>query len=267
MRHRLTRPASVTAGTSFSYAGRIRIRTGGLSALFFWESGCPRRHLLRRHLLPPRLAVAVAAGGGSRTRAPSAPRNLMAVGGDGQVVLTWDAPVRDGGAAISDYEYRIDRMNAWISTGSTNTTHTVSGLDNGTSYVFEVRAVNRRGMSFPSNRIEATPEAPEPEVSTLDFAHFANGEGITSDVVLLNVGTTAIQPVLYFFDRQGEPLDADSVVDMTEDLEVQDDGGLTVQTAMEPLGELTIATHGRGEEVRRIGASGLGGRHRRGAAL
>ena len=46
------------------------------------------------------------------------------------------------------------------------------------------------------------------------------------------------------------PLDAASVVDIVGDLEVQeDDGGLTIRTAMEPLGEFTIATHGRGEEV------------------
>ncbi len=188
-------------------------------------------------------------GGGSRTTAPSAPWNLTAVGGDGEVVLSWDAPARDGGAEISDYEYRIDRMNPWISTGSTDTTHTVSGLDNDTTYVFEVRAVNRIGKSFASNRVEATPLAPEPEVFTLDFAHFANGEGITSEVVLVNVGTQPIQPILYFSDQQGELLDADSVVDVTDDLEVTEDGALTVQTAMEPLGELTIATHGRGELV------------------
>ncbi len=188
-------------------------------------------------------------GGGGRTTSPGKPRNLTAVSGDGQVVLSWEAPVRDGGAEISDYEYRIDRMNPWISTSSTDTTHTVSGLVNGATYVFEVRAVNRAGMSFASNRVEATPEAPEPEVSTLDFAHFANGEGITSEVVLVNVGTTQIQPVLYFSDREGEPLAADSVVDLTDDLEVQEDGGLTIQTAMEPLGERTISTHGRGEEL------------------
>ena len=164
-------------------------------------------------------------------------------------MLNWDAPTRDGGAVISDYEYRIDRMNPWISTGSTNTTHTVSGLDNGTTYVFEVRAVNRVGQSFASNRVEATPMAPEPAVFTLDFAHFANGGGITSDVVLVNVGTTPIQPVLYFSDRQGASIDAASVVDVTDDLEVTDDSGLTIQTAIEPLGELTISTHGRGAEV------------------
>ena len=40
-----------------------------------------------------------------------------------------------------------------------------------------------------------------------------------------------------------------SVVDLTGDLEITEDGALTVQTEMEPLGELTISTHGRGEGV------------------
>ena len=189
-------------------------------------------------------------GGGGGPSAPSAPRNLTAVGGDGEVVLTWEPPLRDGGADITDYEYRIDRMNPWVSTGSSDTTHTVSGLVNGATYLFEVRAVNSAGKSFPSNRVEATPTAPEPQVFTLDFPHFANGGGITSEVVLLNVGATSIRPVLYFSDRQGKPIAAGSVVEVTDDLEVQqDDGGLTVPTAIEPLGELTVATHGLGEEV------------------
>ena len=38
-------------------------------------------------------------------------------------------------------------------------------------------------------------------------------------------------------------------MDLTGDLEVTEDGGLTVQTEMEPLGELTISTHGQGEVV------------------
>ena len=164
-------------------------------------------------------------------------------------MLSWEPPEDDGNSAISDYEYRLYRRTAWISTGSTNTTYTVAGLDNGTTYVFDVRALNRIGHSQPSNRVEATPMAPEPDVFTLDFAHFANGGGITSEVVLLNVGTTPIQPVLYFSDQQGEPLDAASVVEVTDDLEVADDGGLMVQAAMNPLGERTISTHGRGELV------------------
>ena len=191
-------------------------------------------------------------GGGGGTRGPSqtvpgAPRNLLADATDGAVTLTWDAPENDDGSEITDYEYRIDRRNPWISIGSTQTTHTVTGLDNGTAYVFEVRAVNRIGKSFSSNRAEATPEAPE--VFTLDFAHFANGNGTTSDLVFVNVAPQPVRPALYFYDTEGNPIAAESVVDITGDLEIREDGGLTVLTEMEPLGELTIATHGQGDLV------------------
>ena len=114
----------------------------------------------------------------------------MAEATDAAVTLTWAAPEDDGGSAITDYEYRIDRRNPWISIGSTDTTHTVSGLVNGTEYVFEVRAVNRIGKSFSSNRAEATPIAPV----ALDFAHFANGTGITSEMVLVNVAPRPLPP-------------------------------------------------------------------------
>ena len=183
-------------------------------------------------------------GGGPRTSAPEVPRNLTVVGGDGQVVLTWEAPASDGGTAITDYEVRINQTGEWISIGSTDTTHTVTGLVNGATYVFQVRAVNAVGKSFSSSRVEATPE-----VFTLDFAHFANGDGITSEMVLVNVASHPIRPALYFYDQEGQPMAAESVVDITGDLEVMEDGGLTVQTEMEPLGELTISTHGQGELV------------------
>ena len=192
---------------------------------------------------PPRLPGG-SGGGGPRQTVPDAPTNLLAVGGDGQVVLTWEAPEDDGGTAITDYEVRIDQTGEWISIGSTDTTHTVTGLVNGTAYVFQVRAVNRIGKSFSSNRAEATPE-----VFTLDFAHFANGEGITSDLVFVNVATHPIRLGLDFYDKEGNPIAAETVVDVTEDLEVRADGGLSVRTAMEPLGELTISTHGQGEVV------------------
>ena len=188
-------------------------------------------------------------GGGPRQTVPRAPINLVADATDGAVTLTWEAPENDGGSEITDYEYRIDRRNPWISIGSTDTAHTVTGLVNGTAYVFEVRAVNRIGKSFSSNRAEATPEAPEVEVFTLDFAHFANGTGITSEMVLVNVAPHPIRPAIYFYDRGGHLIDPESVVDVTGDLEVTEDGSLSVFTEMEPLGQLTISTHGQGELV------------------
>ena len=97
--------------------------------------------------------------------------------------------------------------------------------------------------------------------TVLYFAHFANGSGTTSDLVFVNVsprpsgpGPTPYhatispsRPVLYFYDQEGNLMDPASVVDLTGDLEVTGDGALSIRTEMEPLGELTISTHGRGE--------------------
>ena len=99
--------------------------------------------------------------------------------------------------------------------------------------------------------------------TVLDFAHFANGNGTTSDLVFVNVSTRPSgpglspyhavilpsRPTLYFYDQEGNLLDPASVVDLTGDLVVTEDGALSIQTEMEPLGELTISTHGRGELV------------------
>ena len=82
---------------------------------------------------------------------------------------------------------------------------------------------------------------------TLDFAHFANGDDTTSDLVFVNVAPQPVRPALYFYDTEGNPIAAESLVDITGDLEVQEDGALTVLSEMEPLGELTVSTHGQGE--------------------
>ena len=111
-------------------------------------------------------------------------------------------------------------------------------------------------FSFRGNRLTGPvpselshlPEGPVEEF-VLDFAHFANGASLTSDLVLVNVGPDPVRPALYFYDKGGNLIAAESVVEVTGDLEVTADGSLTVRTEMEPLGELTISTHGRGEVV------------------
>ena len=132
-----------------------------------------------------------APGGGPRQTVPSAPSNLLADATDGAVTLMWEAPADDGGAAITDYEYRIDGKGDWISIGSTDTTHTVTGLVNGTEYVFEVRAVNRIGKSQASLPAEATPRA----AVTLLVANFSNGNNraFNSRVYLWNPSASAGQ--------------------------------------------------------------------------
>ena len=86
--------------------------------------------------------------------APGAPRNLEATEGDKQVTLSWTPPSDDGGEPITGYEYRYREQSdsyadpaVWTATGGTGRTATVHDLMNGTTYYFQVRAVNDLGCS------------------------------------------------------------------------------------------------------------------------
>ena len=104
---------------------------------------------------------------------PSPPRNLTAMAGDQAVALSWSRPVDDGGARIVRYEYRQQEGDGpvgewqiiWEDPPPTN--HTVTGLMNGVSYTFQVRAVNNRHASPPSESASTTPE---PELAPFEVA-------------------------------------------------------------------------------------------------
>ena len=98
-------------------------------------------------------------------RVPAAPTGLTAAtaeDGGGAVTLSWTAPT--GGGAVSRYEYQqkagTDAYGAWTpipGSGPSTTSHTVTGLTNGTAYAFRVRAVNSVGNGAASNEATATP--------------------------------------------------------------------------------------------------------------
>ena len=93
---------------------------------------------------------------------PSEPRGLSATAGDQRVTLRWSAPFSDGGSAINRYEYRYRESGgsygewATVSGGASATSHTVTGLGNGISYEFLVRARNAIGPGPESNEASAT---------------------------------------------------------------------------------------------------------------
>ncbi|MDE0471757.1 MAG: fibronectin type III domain-containing protein [Ekhidna sp.] len=77
--------------------------------------------------------------------APVKPTNFMATAGDGEVTLSWTDP---SNSDITSYQYRqkagTGNYGNWTTipgSGATTTTHTVSGLTNGTKYTFRIRAV------------------------------------------------------------------------------------------------------------------------------
>ena len=88
---------------------------------------------------------------------------VMAEAGDEQVTLSW----KDlGDANITHWEYQQKEgstgYGSWTDisgSGATTTTHTVTGLTNGTEYAFKVRAVNPSGDGAASNEVTAMPTA------------------------------------------------------------------------------------------------------------
>jgi hypothetical protein len=97
---------------------------------------------------------------------PAAPANLVGTPGDGQVSLTWSPPA-NGGGTITDYviEYREDVIgtlwteftdNGGVASNLPSTV--VTGLTNGTAYLFRVAAVNDVGAgSFSAPTAPLTP--------------------------------------------------------------------------------------------------------------
>ena len=81
---------------------------------------------------------------------PSAPVLNTPTSGDGSIGMTWSAP-DDGGKPITDYvvQYKRASRTDWsdFSDGaSTVTSATITGLNNGVSYVVRVAAVNQKGQ-------------------------------------------------------------------------------------------------------------------------
>ena len=118
-----------------------------------------------------RLSGGGGGGGGPIASVPGAVGNLMAVAGDGEVVLSWDAPSSDGGAEgeVTGYEveWSADGETGWTGVdpahGGTETGYGDTGLDSGTTRHYRVRAVNDAGSGEWSVVVSATtvPDAPE----------------------------------------------------------------------------------------------------------
>ena len=86
---------------------------------------------------------------------PAVPVSFSALAGDGHVWLGWRNPLD---STITGYQYQ-QGTGDWTDIPGSTTFHVVTGLANGMSYDFKVRAVNAAGGSNPSVAPTANPVA------------------------------------------------------------------------------------------------------------
>ncbi len=145
---------------------------------------------------------------------PDAPTAVSAVPGNTQAIVSWTAPTYDGGSPITGYEVTpYIGMTALtpVVFPSTATTQPMTGLTNGTSYVFTVRAINAIGSSAPSLASNAVTPATVPGAPTIGTAVAGafeatvswtapvsnGGSPITGYAVTPYIGATAQTPVVF----------------------------------------------------------------------
>ena len=92
---------------------------------------------------------------------PSAPRNFIAIAGDRVVNLNWNAPVDDGGSAITEYTiYRgtsSDAESYLYSVSAPTTSYTDRTVTNDRIYYYKVSAENSVGEGEKSNEVDVRP--------------------------------------------------------------------------------------------------------------
>lgn len=115
---------------------------------------------------------------GSAIKKPGAPSGVTALPGNHSALVSWTAPVSDGGSPVTGYTVTASRRSC---TTMTATTCTVTGLTNGHLYKVRVRASNVKGEGHPGSA-KVRPTASLPKVSfagSTIFTYPSEAVGVT----------------------------------------------------------------------------------------
>ncbi len=102
--------------------------------------------------------------------------------------ITFTAPISNGGATITNYEYSTNNGSTWqsLSPADTSTPITIPGLTDGTSYAIRIRAVNSYGSGAISEAVSVVPGLVS-RISNLVLSNSPTKGIQTSFTVSLNV--------------------------------------------------------------------------------
>jgi hypothetical protein len=199
--------------------------------------------------------------------APSSPLAVSGRAGDGSVLVSWAAPVSDGGSAVSGYRVTVLPGGGVRSVAGTSSTFT--GLSNGTSYTFRVAAVNAVGAG-PDAVVSATPLGSLPPVPAVSLESLVPGRLLESRSGASTVDGQAngigLRPAgsvteLQVTGRHGVPGDASAVVLNVTVTGAQGDGFVTVWPCGTPMPNASSLNFVSGQTIpnaviTKIGAGG-----------
>ena len=122
---------------------------------------------------------------------PSAPREVSAVAGDGSALVSWRVPESEGSFPVTDYQVSASPGGQSCVVKVPALSCTISGLSNGTSYTFEVRALNGAGWgSWSVASDPVTPVGPTPRPTIMITGY--RGEGADAGRVFADGVTTRL---------------------------------------------------------------------------
>ena len=104
-----------------------------------------------------------------RVSVPGTPTNVRATAGDARATVSWQAPKKDGGAAVQTYRVVSSPGGVTVTVAAPQLTTVVTGLQNGTPYTFSVAATNSAGTGASSASNVVTPTGattPPPDTTT-----------------------------------------------------------------------------------------------------
>ena len=160
---------------------------------------------------------------------PTAPTVSAPTVADGQVTLNWGAPTSAGGLSITEYVV-TDGAGNTATKAAGSSTHTFTGLTNGTGYTLTVKAKNALGYSQATSFSLATPvsvpSAPaQPSVS-------GSSDSVTATWTAPATGGSAITGYKLYLLNSGVASASDLTVDsgtLTKTFSGLSDGSYTVQ--------------------------------------
>lgn len=156
------------------------------------------------------------------------PTNLSGGAGNNAVALTWTAPAQNGGSAITDYaiQYSTDAGSTWTTfshSATTSTTITVTGLTNGTAYLFRVATVTAVGIGGYATSSSVTPAGAVIALSYTAGSWSGNGSissPFTSSSTFTTSGAAAALPFSFTASA-----DCEIIVTLNHTTYIDDNGG------------------------------------------